>query len=95
GGMVFLKQMLDKTGFREQINNCSFLPVQGSNRGYDIHVVLESFTTGIWCGANRFLHTEVTRLDRALGKVFDWQKHPVRTPVSAISVSLHRVSVKK
>lgn len=28
GGMVFLKQMLDKIGFQEQILNCSSLPQQ-------------------------------------------------------------------
>lgn len=76
GGMVFLKQMLDKIGFREQIENYNALPVQCSNRAYAIPVLLESFITGIWCGANRFLHTEVTRSDRALGKIFDWTNTP-------------------
>jgi Transposase DDE domain. len=76
GGMVFLKQMLDKIGFRAQIENCSSLPIQGSNRGYNISVILESFITSIWCGANRFLHTEVTRSDRSLGKIFDWAQVP-------------------
>jgi hypothetical protein len=76
GGMVFLKQMLDKIGFRQQIEKCDSLPVQNSNRGYAVSVLLESFITGIWCGANRFLHTEVTRSDRALGKIFDWKNTP-------------------
>lgn len=76
GGMVFLKQMLDKIGFKQQIQNCSDLPLQYSNRGHDIDVILESFITSIWCGANRFLHTEVTRSDRALGKIFEWKSTP-------------------
>lgn len=76
GGMVFLKQMLDKIGFRTLINNCDSLPLQYSNRAYDIPVLLESFITSVWCGANRFLHTEVTRSDRALGKIFDWETTP-------------------
>jgi len=76
GGMVFLKQMLDKIGFKKQIETCTSLPVQQSNRGYDIRVILESFITSIWCGANRFLHTEVTRSDKALGKIFDWKTTP-------------------
>jgi len=67
GGMVFLKQMLDKIEFKNQVYNCNSLPTQNSNRGYDISVILESFITSIWCGANRFLHTEVTRADKALG----------------------------
>lgn len=76
GGMVFLKQMLDKIGFREHIRSCFYLPRQNSNRGHDVDVILESFITSIWCGANRFLHTEVTRSDQALGKIFDWKRTP-------------------
>lgn len=76
GGMVFLKQMLDKIGFREQIEDCISLPSQNSNRAYSISVLLESFITSIWCGATRFLHTEVTRSDRALGKIFGWEHTP-------------------
>lgn len=74
--MVFLKQMLDKIGFREQIENCGSLPVQCSNRAYAIPVLLESFITIVWCEANRFTHTEVTRSDRALVKLCDWPATP-------------------
>src|SRR5690606_34303491 len=76
GGMVFLKQMLDKIGFREEIENCTSLPVSQSNNAYKKEVLLESFITSIWCGANRFLHTEITHSDRALGQIFDWKKTP-------------------
>lgn len=76
GGMVFLKQMLVKLKFREQIHACQALPAQESNRGHDVGCLLESFITSIWCGANRFLHTEVTRSDRALAKIFDWKNVP-------------------
>ncbi|RRD68820.1 IS1380 family transposase, partial [Tannerella forsythia] len=68
-------QMLDKIGFQEQVSSCLSLPTQNSNRAYDVGVILESFITSIWCGANRFLHTEVTRVDKALGHIFGW-KHP-------------------
>ena len=76
GGMVFLKQMMDKLEFKQQILNCSDLPLQNSNRGHNVDVLLVSFITSIWCGANRFLHTEVTRSDRALGKIFGWKNTP-------------------
>lgn len=76
GGMVFLKQMLDKIGFREHIKNCNSLPTSQSNNCFKKEVLLESFITSIWCGANRFLHTEVTRSDKALASIFDWQKVP-------------------
>ena len=74
--MVFLKQMLDKNEFKNQIYNYKSLPTQNSNRGYDISVILESFITSIWCGANRFLHTEVTRADKTLGNIFGWKQTP-------------------
>ncbi len=63
GGMVFLRQMLQKIGFRELIEKNVDLPQPGSNRGYETATIIESFITSIWCGANRFLHTEVTRHD--------------------------------
>jgi hypothetical protein len=76
GGMVFLKQMLDKIRFRDKIKTCDSLPSQNSNRGYLKEIILESFVTSIWCGANKFLHTEVTRQDRTLAKIFDWKRVP-------------------
>jgi hypothetical protein len=78
GGMAFLKQMLDKMGFRALIENNPDLPTSGSNRGYPTSTIIESFITSIWCGANRFLHTEVTRHDAALCKLFDWDKAPAQ-----------------
>ena len=30
----------------------------------------------VWCGANRFLHTEVTRHDGVLARVFGWKRTP-------------------
>ena len=76
GGMVFLKQMLQKIGFRELIDSNLDLPQSGSNRGYKTATIIEGFITSIWCGANRFLHTEVTRHDLTLGKIFDWKNTP-------------------
>jgi hypothetical protein len=76
GGMVFLRQMLDKIGFREAIRGQEDLPRPGSNRGYDPATIIEGFITSIWCGANRFLHTEITRHDLALSKIFGWKRTP-------------------
>ena len=76
GGMVFLKQMLQKIGFRKLVEDNPDLPVSGSNRGYNTSTIVEGFITSIWCGANRFLHTEVTRHDAALGKIFEWKNTP-------------------
>lgn len=76
GGMVFLRQMLNKIGFKEQIEKCEALPMPGSNRGYLPTSIIESFLVSIWCGANRFMHTEITRHDQALRKIFGWGKCP-------------------
>lgn len=65
-GMVFMKQMLDKIGFRELITSCDFLPIQNSTRGHKVPILMESFLASIWCGANRFLHIEVTRSDKPI-----------------------------
>ena len=76
GGMVFLRQMLQKIGFRELIEKNVDLPQPRSNRGYETATIIESFITSIWCGANRFLHTEVTRHEEVLGKIFNWKATP-------------------
>jgi len=78
GGMVFLKQFLDKMGFSEQVSLCDSLPQPGSNRGYALPVLLESFICSVWCGATRFLHTELTRSDRALAQIFGWERVPAQ-----------------
>jgi hypothetical protein len=75
-GLSFLRQMMEKMDFREQISACPALPEPGSNRGYKAIDILESFMVSIWCGANRFLHTEVTRHDSSLGKIFGWKRTP-------------------
>ncbi len=40
GGMVFLKQMLDKIGFQDHISSCKELPVQNSNRGHSVSTLI-------------------------------------------------------
>jgi len=75
-GLVFLRNMMRKMGVREQLSSYDFIPQPGSNRGYSPLDIIESFMVSIWCGANRFLHTEVTRHDKALIKIFGWKKAP-------------------
>jgi hypothetical protein len=75
-GLLFLRKMMDEISFRSDISNCEALPVSGSNRGYEAIDIIEAFMVSVWCGANRFLHTEVTRHDAALGKIFGWKRTP-------------------
>jgi hypothetical protein len=78
GGMVFLKQFLDKMAFSEQVASCDSLPQPGSNRGYNPSALLEAFICSVWCGATKFIHTEQTRSDKALCKIFGWQQAPAQ-----------------
>lgn len=75
-GLVFLRKMMNKMDFRSNISSCQALPEPGSNRGYKAIDIIEAFMVSIWCGANRFFHTEVTRHDTALGKIFGWKRIP-------------------
>ena len=78
GGLVFLRQMLDKLRFRQVVEAQSELPSPGSNRGYDAATIIEAFMTSIWCGANRFLHTEITRHDPSIARIFNWKRTPAQ-----------------
>lgn len=37
-----------------------------------------SFITSVWCGAIRFIQTELVRADKALCRVFKWDKVPAQ-----------------
>jgi hypothetical protein len=78
GGMSFLKQFLDKMQFSDCVSACDFLPQPGSNRGYSPSVLLESFICSVWCGATKFVHTELTRFDAALSRIFQWVRVPAQ-----------------
>lgn len=95
GGMVFLKQMMQKIGFRAFIESNTDLPEPKSNRGYKTSTIIESFITSIWCGANRFMHTEVTRHDVALGKIFDWKETPAQDTYKRFFSKFNQVTNQK
>jgi Transposase DDE domain group 1 len=76
GGMVLLQKMLDRVAFKKVIEDCEYLPQPGSNRGYPVYTILESFMVSVWSGAVRFIHTETTRRDTPLATVFGWKEAP-------------------
>jgi len=76
GGMVLMKNMLEKIHFGEVISSCTALPNPGSNRGYTPNEIIESFIVNVWCGATRFTHTEIGKHDYPLTKIFQWRNHP-------------------
>ena len=78
GGMVLLKNMLHQTKFEQAIDSCPELPQPGSNRGYTPHTIIESFIASVWCGANKFSHTEILRHDIPLGRIYEWRSTPAQ-----------------
>jgi hypothetical protein len=73
GGLALLKRMLDGMGFKEAVRRWD-LPPPGSNRGYLPEQLIEQLMVSIWCGAARFAHTDITRLDTTLVRLFGWGK---------------------
>lgn len=75
-GLGFLCNMMKKMNLREELSSYDFLPNSKSNNSYSSIDILEAFMVSIWCGANRFLHTEITRHDKALSMIFGWKRTP-------------------
>lgn len=73
GGLALMKRMLDSMAFRQAASVWD-LPQPGSNRGYPPVQLIEQLLVSIWCGACRFAHLEVTRLDRTLTRLFGWTR---------------------
>jgi len=45
----------------------------GSIHGYPLIQIVEQFIVSIWCGANRFAHTGISRFDKSLTCLFEWK----------------------
>ena len=70
-GLVLLKKMTDKMGVFRAIQSWG-LPMPGSNRGYEPTQLIEQMIVSICCGAYRFVHLDITRLDKTLARLFGW-----------------------
>lgn len=73
GGLALLKRMMDGMGLREAIQSWD-LPAPRSNRGYAPVQLVEQMIVSIWCGAARFVHADITRLDSTLTRLFGWSR---------------------
>ena len=71
GGMALLKRMMDGMDLAKAIDSWN-LPAPGSNRGFAPVQLIEQLMVSIWCGASRFAHTDITRLDATLARLFGW-----------------------
>ncbi len=68
-----MKRMLDSMNFRTAASQWD-LPGPGSNRGYPPVQLVEQLLVSIWCGACRFTHLDITRLDGTLTRLFGWTR---------------------
>ena len=68
-GMVLMKKMMDRSGIDDLLSSLD-LPIPGSNRGYKPEEIIKSFLVSVLCGANRSLHTELTRQDAVIKRIF-------------------------
>jgi Transposase DDE domain group 1 len=73
GGLALLKKMLEAIEFGVAMKQWQ-LPQPGSNRGYRPEQLIEQMIVSIWCGACRFAHAEITRLDATLVRIFGWPR---------------------
>ena len=72
GGLSLFKRMLESLEFREAFELFG-IPEPLSNRGYPDLQLIEQFIVSIWCGACRFAHAEVVRMDSVLCRLFGWK----------------------
>jgi len=72
-GILMLVKMLDKMGFDKCLSELD-MPEQGSNRGYSSSQLVKQFMTSVWCGANKFEHTEVTRQDEVIRQFWQFRR---------------------
>jgi hypothetical protein len=63
--------MLDGMSFKDALQSWD-LPKPGSNWGYAPEQLFEQMIVSIWCGAARFVHADITRLDSTLIHLFGW-----------------------
>jgi len=75
GGVAILKKMIDQSGFLSYLGSLP-LPEQGSNRGYPPLQLFFQFMSAVWCGAERYAHLDITRLDHSLQRLYGWKRMP-------------------
>ena len=70
-----MQKLIEKSGIVQKLSGIE-LPAQGSNRGYSPLQLIQAFWVSVWCGANRFMHLEVLRMDKTLQTLFGWRRMP-------------------
>src|SRR6185295_16953110 len=78
GGVILMKQMMDRTGIKNQLEQVG-LPESQSNNSIDALTIVESFLVSVWIGATAFSQTAIVRLDETLREIFGWKRVPSGT----------------
>ena len=73
GGLALMRRMLQGMKLIEAAKQWD-LPQPCSNRGYEPLQIIEQFLVSIWCGANRFAHADITRMDSTMSRLFGWTR---------------------
>ena len=71
--MRLMKEVLDKSGVREKLEEIDLLK-PGSNIRYKSIAIKESFMVCVWLGGVRFSHTALDRFDEVLKEIFGWKR---------------------
>lgn len=75
GGVILMKEIMDRTGIREKLQTLS-LPESRSNNSIEALTIIESFFVSVWIGATAFSQTAIVRLDDTLREIFGWKRVP-------------------
>lgn len=78
GGLILMKELLDRTGIREKLRTLG-LPESQSNNSIDSLTIVESFFAAVWIGATAFSQTAVIKLDETVKEIFGWKRIPSGT----------------
>lgn len=81
GGLKLMKDLIEKTGVKDQLAELD-LPWPQSNRGYDPIDVIEAYWVSLWIGAQNFSQAHWIRDDDVIKEIFGWQKSPSQSTFS-------------
>ena len=75
GGLRLVEETYRKSMLKDfLVNQCTDLPMPGSNRGYSPVDLIEGFMVSVILGARRLAHSGALRHDKVVQHIFDWSK---------------------
>jgi hypothetical protein len=74
GGMRLIEETYRRSELKQYLEECPYLPVSGSNRGYNPVDLIEGFIVSVILGATRLAHSGTLRNDEVIQRIFRWKK---------------------